>query len=85
MSRNHRQPENGLVFDQSRDVEARKLLEAFANSQYFDLRYAARSQDEVTRRNLVSLMFSLAAARSAAAWRRRCNSCSFSLSCWITP
>jgi ABC-2 type transport system permease protein len=38
-----------VVFDQSRDVEARRLLEAFANSQYFDLRYAARSLGEVTR------------------------------------
>lgn len=38
-----------VVFDQSRDVEAQTLLEAFANSQYFDLRYDARSQAEVTR------------------------------------
>ncbi len=38
-----------VVFDQSRDVEAQTLLEAFANSQYFDLRYYARSHDEVTR------------------------------------
>jgi len=38
-----------VVLDQSRDVEAQTLLEAFANSQYFDLRYAARSQAEVTR------------------------------------
>jgi len=38
-----------VVFDQSRDVEAQRLLEAFANSQYFDLRYVARSQAEVTR------------------------------------
>jgi ABC-2 type transport system permease protein len=30
-------------------VEAQTLLEAFANSQYFDLRYAARSQADVTR------------------------------------
>lgn len=37
------------VLDQSRDVEAQKLLEAFANSQYFDLRYQAASLDEVTR------------------------------------
>jgi len=38
-----------VVFDQSRDVETQKLLEAFANSQYFDLRYHARSQAEVRR------------------------------------
>lgn len=38
-----------VVFDQSRDVEARALLEAFANSQYFHLKYYARSHDEVTR------------------------------------
>jgi ABC-2 type transport system permease protein len=38
-----------VVFDQARDVEAQKILEAFANSQYFDLRFWARSHDEVTR------------------------------------
>lgn len=38
-----------VVFDQSRDFEAQKLLEAFANSQYFDLRYYAQSQPEVRR------------------------------------
>ncbi|HEV8311059.1 MAG TPA: ABC transporter permease, partial [Methylomirabilota bacterium] len=38
-----------VVLDQSRDVEAQKLLEAFANSQYFDLTYYARSHGEVTR------------------------------------
>ena len=38
-----------VVLDQSRDVEAQTLLEAFANSQYFDLKYYARSQAEVTR------------------------------------
>lgn len=38
-----------VVFDQSRDVEAQTLLEAFANSRYFDLKYYARSHDEVTR------------------------------------
>jgi ABC-2 type transport system permease protein len=38
-----------VVFDQSRDIEAQTLLEAFANSQYFDLRHVARSQAEVTR------------------------------------
>jgi ABC-2 type transport system permease protein len=37
------------VFDQSRDVEAQTLLEAFANSQYFALRYRVRSHAEVTR------------------------------------
>jgi ABC-2 type transport system permease protein len=35
------------VLDQSRDVEAQRLLEAFANSQYFDLRYRARSMADV--------------------------------------
>jgi ABC-2 type transport system permease protein len=38
-----------VVLDQSRDVEAQRLLEAFANSQYFDLRYRAGSLAEVTR------------------------------------
>jgi ABC-2 type transport system permease protein len=38
-----------VVFDQSRDVEAATLLEAFGHSQYFDLRYRARSHAEVTR------------------------------------
>jgi len=38
-----------VVFDQSRDVEAETLLEAFGHSQYFDLRYRARSHAEVTR------------------------------------
>ena len=38
-----------VVFDQSRDVEAQKLLEAFANSQYFDLRYPVGSHAEVRR------------------------------------
>ncbi len=38
-----------VVLDQSRDVEAQTLLEAFANSQYFDLKYYARSHAEVTR------------------------------------
>ena len=38
-----------VVWDQSGDVEATKLLEAFANSQYFDLRFRARSFTEVTR------------------------------------
>jgi ABC-2 type transport system permease protein len=38
-----------VVLDQSGDVEARTLLEAFANSQYFDLRYWVRSHGEVTR------------------------------------
>lgn len=35
------------VFDQSGSVEARTLLEAFQNSQYFDIRYWARSHAEV--------------------------------------
>ncbi len=37
------------VFDQSRDVEAQTLLEAFANSQYFDLTYYVASPAELTR------------------------------------
>jgi ABC-2 type transport system permease protein len=38
-----------VVLDQSRDVEAQKLLEAFANTQYFDFAYRARSNAEVRR------------------------------------
>jgi ABC-2 type transport system permease protein len=38
-----------VVFDQSRDVEAARLLEAFANTQYFALRYQAASHAEVAR------------------------------------
>jgi ABC-2 type transport system permease protein len=37
------------VFDQSGSVEAVKLLEAFENSQYFDVRYRAASPRELTR------------------------------------
>lgn len=37
------------VHDQSGSVEARKLLEAFVNSQYFDVRHVARSHRELTR------------------------------------
>ncbi len=37
------------VLDQSRSIEARRLLEAFANSQYFDLRHDAASYRELTR------------------------------------
>jgi ABC-2 type transport system permease protein len=37
------------VFDQSGSVEARRLLEAFENSQYFDIRHAATSAREVAR------------------------------------
>ena len=37
------------VFDQSGSVEARTLLEAMANSQYFDVRYWTRSHAELTR------------------------------------
>ncbi len=37
------------VFDQSGSVEARTLLEALENSQYFDVRQWARSQRELTR------------------------------------
>ena len=37
------------VFDQSGSVEARMLLEAFENSQYFDLRHRAQSSRELTR------------------------------------
>ena len=38
-----------VVLDQSRDVEAQTLLEAFVNSQYFELKYYVHSHDEVTR------------------------------------
>ena len=38
-----------VVFDQSGSVEARRLLEAFANSQYFDLTTRASSHRELTR------------------------------------
>jgi ABC-2 type transport system permease protein len=38
-----------VVLDEARDVEAQKLLEAFANSQYFDLRFRAGSHAEVAR------------------------------------
>src|SRR5712692_8396708 len=38
-----------VVLDQSRDVEAQRLLEALANTQYFALAYDARSPAEVTR------------------------------------
>ncbi len=38
-----------VVFDQSGSVEARTLLEALANSQYFDVRYWARSPRELTQ------------------------------------
>jgi len=37
------------VFDQSGEVEARKLLEALENSQYFDVRHWARSHRDLTR------------------------------------
>ena len=37
------------VFDQSGSVEARTLLEAFENSQYFTIRYWVTSQAELTR------------------------------------
>ena len=37
------------VFDQSGSVEARTLLESFQNSQYFNIRYWARSHAEVRR------------------------------------
>src|SRR6266478_3447562 len=37
------------VFDQSGGVEARTLLEAFINSQYFDIVQQARSHRELTR------------------------------------
>jgi len=37
------------VFDQSRSVEAQKLLEALENSQYFNVRHRARSPRELTR------------------------------------
>ena len=38
-----------VVWDQSGDVEAARLLEAFGNSQYFDLRFRAGSFAEVRR------------------------------------
>jgi len=38
-----------VVFEQSGSVEATTLLEAFSNSQYFDIRYRARSPRELTR------------------------------------
>ncbi len=38
-----------VVLDQSGSVEARTLLEALVNSQYFNLRYWARSYAELTR------------------------------------
>jgi ABC-2 type transport system permease protein len=38
-----------VVLDEVRDVETQKLLEAFVNTQYFTLRYQARSLDEVAR------------------------------------
>src|SRR6266550_2528834 len=37
------------VFDQSGTVESVKLLEAFENSQYFDIRYRVGSPHELTR------------------------------------
>ena len=37
------------VWDQSGSVEARQFLEAMENSQYFAVRYRARSQAELTR------------------------------------
>ena len=37
------------VFDQSGSVEARTLLEAFQNSQYFNIRYWASSHSELRR------------------------------------
>ncbi len=37
------------VWDQSGSVEARTLLEEFQNTQYFNVRYWARSQRELTR------------------------------------
>jgi ABC-2 type transport system permease protein len=38
-----------VVFDQSGSVEAQALLEAFENSQYFDIRLWARNTRELTR------------------------------------
>jgi ABC-2 type transport system permease protein len=38
-----------VVLDQARDVEAQKLLEAFQNTRYFNLRYQARSFEDVAR------------------------------------
>jgi ABC-2 type transport system permease protein len=38
-----------VVLDEARDVESQKLLEAFANTTYFNLRFQARSLDEVGR------------------------------------
>jgi ABC-2 type transport system permease protein len=38
-----------VVLDEARDVEAQKLLEAFANTRYFTLRFQAQSLEEVAR------------------------------------
>jgi ABC-2 type transport system permease protein len=38
-----------VVFDQSGSLEARMLIEAFENSQYFNVRHRAGSQRELTR------------------------------------
>jgi ABC-2 type transport system permease protein len=38
-----------VVLDEARDVESQKLLEAFANTRYFALRFRAGSLDEVAR------------------------------------
>jgi drug efflux transport system permease protein len=38
-----------VVLNEARDVEAQKLLEAFANTRYFALRYQVQSLDEVAR------------------------------------
>ncbi len=40
---------SAVVWDQSGDVEAARLLEALVNSQYFDVKFRARSFAEVTR------------------------------------
>jgi ABC-2 type transport system permease protein len=38
-----------VVLDEAQDVDSQKLLEAFANTTYFNLRFQARSLDEVRR------------------------------------
>jgi ABC-2 type transport system permease protein len=38
-----------VLLDESGDVEAQKLVEAFVNSQYFDIRHRAASPHEVAR------------------------------------
>ncbi len=41
---------NTVVFDQSMSYESREMLESFSASGYFDIKYAASSYDEVTKK-----------------------------------